>query len=307
MNKSYPFTELQTKLQTAQKILIALPTNPSLDQVAGGLSLFLALKEHSKSPAVLCATPMTVEFNQLVGVDQVSDKFLGTDLVVNFNYLMENIEKVSYNDENGRLNLVIQPKVNSPSLTPQMVSFSYAGAGTNLIFTIGVSNLQLLQQAGKSDFSNVAIVNIDNDPNFSQFGEIGVYDPQAGSISEIILGLILGLGLSISPDMAQNLLNGIWRATRGLTALELEADAYEAVAICLRGGAHRPTDFMTKEQDFRQKPTAQFKPKPTPAWNQPPQAKPAAPVAPVPTPPVVKQNPPADWFEPKIYRGANIS
>ena len=44
MNRDYPFSELQEKLNSARNLLIALPQKANLDQVAAALSLFLSLK-----------------------------------------------------------------------------------------------------------------------------------------------------------------------------------------------------------------------------------------------------------------------
>lgn len=317
MNKTYPFTELQTKINQAQKILIALPNNPTLDYIASGLSLYLTLKGLGKSVNIICATPMTVEFNNLVGVEQITDKIAGTDLIVNLDYLMDQIEKVSYNDENGKLNLVIQPKKGAPVLTSGLVSFSYAGLSADLVFTIGVKDLSSLQQIGKNDFTNIAIINIDNHPNFSQFGELGIYEQSASCLSEVILGLIIGMNFNLTLDIAQNILLGIWKATGGLTSGDLEADIYESVAICMRAGAKKPLvrvkENFAKGQDFQSRPPVQFRQKPTSTWNKPEDVKPVVSALPnqqvQPVQPTLppKQNPPADWFEPKIYRGTNIS
>lgn len=311
MNKTYPFTELQTKFNQAQKILIALPNNPTLDHVASGLSLYLALKGLGKQTNLICATPMTVEFNNLVGVEQIADKLTGTDLIVSLNYLMDQIEKVSYNDENGKLNLVIQPKSGAPALTSEVVSFSYSGLSADLILTIGVKDLASLKQIGKNEFNNIAIINIDSALEFSQFGELAVYEQAASCLSEIVLGIIIGMNLNLTQDIAQNTLLGIWKTTGGLTVGELEADVYEAVALCMRAGAKKPqtlaSENLSRNQNFQPRPQIQFRQKPTNIWDKQEEVKPKVSTLPAQPAQPPKQNPPADWFEPKIYRGTNVS
>lgn len=304
MNKPYPFTELQAKLSQSQKIFLAFPANPTFDQAAAGLSFFLSLKDAGKTVSVVCPTPMTVEFNHLVGVDQVTDKVKGTDLVVNFDYLMEQIEKVSYNDEDGKLNLVVQPKTGAPPLTDRMVNFSYSGITADLVFSFGIKDPTAIDFGNKVDFANLTVVNVDNGLNPTALGELSLFDNQAGSLSEIILGVILGAGLPFNQDIAQNVLAGIWKVTRGLSAGILSADTYEAVAVCLRAGAQKPAESMPRPDSFPPRQAEQFKPRPK-TWQRPEEKKPVIPVQE--SQPQVKQNPPADWFEPKIYRGSNIS
>lgn len=278
MNKNYPFAEIQGKIAGAQKIIIALPQNPRYDQAAGGLALSILLAQAGKTTSVICPSAMTVEFNNLVGVDKISPKAKGTDLVVSFNYSMDNVEKISYNDDSGRLNLVIQPKTGAPSINEKSVNLSYAGVGADLLITVGVKNISQLDQSGLSSISPESMVNIDNWSDNTNFAAVNVIDIGSSSISEIVLGLSEGLGLQPDLDVAQNLLNGLWQATQGLKKPDLGPDAYEAVATCLRLGAQKPSTEPPAQKNERKVVGI--------SQSQPP-------------------SPPADWLEPKIYKGSS--
>ena len=278
MNKNYPFAEIQGKITGAQKIIIALPQNPRYDQTAGGLSLYLLLAQAGKNTSVVCPSAMTVEFNNLVGVDKISPKVKGTDLVVSFSYLMDDVEKISYNDDAGRLNLVIQPKTGAPNINEKSVNLSYAGVGADLLITVGVKNISQLDQSGLSSINPESIVNIDNWSDNTNFAAANVIDVDSSSISEIVLGLSEGLGLQLDLDVAQNLLNGLWQATSGLKKPDLGPDAYEAVATCLRLGAQKPSNEPPVQKNERKVVGVN--------QNQP-------------------LSPPADWLEPKIYKGSS--
>jgi len=293
MNKNYPFSEIQGKITGSQKIIIALPQNPRYDQTAGGLALFLLLTQAGKTVSVICPSAMMVEFNNLVGVDKISPKAKGTDLVVSFNYSMDNVEKISYNDDGGRLNLVVQPKAGAPNINEKSVDLSYIGVGADLLITVGIKNISQLNQSGLSSISPESIINVDNWSDNTNFAAINVIDIDSSSISEIVLGLSEGLGLQLDLDVAQNLLNGLWQVTSGLKKSDLGPDAYEAVATCLRLGA--------------QKPSAE---PPAPKQKMWPVAKNEQKVVNVnrsqsnqPSP--LPSTPPADWLEPKIYKGSS--
>lgn len=286
MNKNYPFSEIQGKITNAQKVLIALPSNPRYDQTAGGLALFLLLTQAGKAVSVICPSAMTVEFNNLVGVDKISPKAKGTDLVVSFNYSMDNVEKISYNDDGGKLNLVIQPKGGAPAINEKSVNLSYAGVGADLLITVGIKNISQLDQSGLGSISPESIINIDNWSDNMNFAIVNVIDVDASSISEIVLGLSGGLGLSLDIDVAQNLLNGLWQATQGLKKPDLGPDTYEAVAACLRLGA--------------QKPSSESIPQKQKVWLPPKNERKTVDVSQNQSPP-----PPADWLEPKIYKGSS--
>ncbi|PIS14674.1 hypothetical protein COT64_01395 [Candidatus Shapirobacteria bacterium CG09_land_8_20_14_0_10_39_12] len=292
MNKTYSFSELQEKISASGKILVALPQRPSFDQVASALSLFLSLQQSGKTVFITCPTSMTVEFNRLVGVDKITEKVHGTDLIVSFDYSSDQVEKVSYNDDNGKPNLVIQIKNGAPALLEKQARFSYAGIGADLIITLGIKDINALSQ--NSDYGTDNIINIDIDPLNGNFGQVNVVDSQSSSISEVVLGIISGLGLPLDVDTAQNILAGIWEKTNGLSLPRVSADTYESVAICLRLGAVKPQGseqrkppVFTQRQPFNQ-PKPQIEEKPREAQK----------------PPV---KPPADWFEPKIFKGASTA
>src|SRR4030042_992447 len=110
MNDSYPFNELQPQLSSGRNFLIAFPQRANFDQVAASLALYLSLRKAGKNVHIVSPEPMRVEFSHLVGVDKVSNKITGGDLVVTLDFPIANIDKVSYNDEGGKLNLVVKGK-----------------------------------------------------------------------------------------------------------------------------------------------------------------------------------------------------
>lgn len=295
MNKAYSFPELQQKISEAQKILIALPGQPSFDQVASALSLFLSLQSSGKTIYITCPTPMTVEYNHLVGIDKITDKIQGSDLIISFDYPADQIEKVSYNDDNGKPNLIIQVKNNAPRLNEKQARFSYAGVEVDLVIAVGIRDLKQISSISALPPN---LINIGIDPNTFFPDSLNVIDPEASSFSEIALGVISGLGLPLDQDTVQNILSGIWVKTNGLTNPKVSADTYEAVAICLRLGAQRPQTTPKKAEEVspsrridENKPgkqsTYSLKNVPTPQSN-------------------LQENPPSDWFEPKIFKGSNV-
>jgi hypothetical protein len=306
MNQNYPFSELRQRLDQAQKILVLLPAKPLFDQVAAALSFSLALEEAGKNVSVVCSTPMTVEFNHLIGVNRISEKVQGTDLIISLNYPVGQVEKVSYNDDNSRPNIVIQPKAGAPALRENQVGFAYAGAGADLVMTMGIRDINQVTLPNLN-FNETFLVNVDIDPQNFGFGHLNIVDLDAASWSEVVLGLILGLNLSLGVDIAQNILSGIWWQTKGLTLPAVGANTYEAVAITLRGGAQKPLEeapVFKKEAIFSPKPKFEGREekKATPTFVKPQEEKKTTEEKPQPA-----SKPPADWFEPKIFKGTNFT
>ncbi|MBU2577323.1 hypothetical protein KKA69_00660 [Patescibacteria group bacterium] len=288
MNKNYPFNELRERISMAQKVIVALPKSPYFDQVAAALALAVSLEESGKNVSVLCPTPMTVEYNHLVGVNKITNKVQGRDLLITFNYSAEDIEKVSYNDDNNKPNILVQPKSGSSPLSPEAVSYSYSGTGADLIITIGLKNANQLNFAGLNPGENF-IMNFDIDPANSQFGQVNIIDSEAASYSEAALAMITGSGLSFAVDSAQNVISGIWAGTQGLSSSRVQADTFEAISICLRTGAQKPAGNIERKELQGQKASLKEE-------NQDKDKKEEK-----------SENPPADWFEPKIFKGTDLS
>lgn len=264
MNQEPELQKLQQILSPAQRVLIAIPKNPSLDKMAASLSLYLSLKKTGKVTTVACPQPMTMEFSQLVGVDKVTDKIGRKNLVITLDYVKDSIEKVSYNVEGDKFKLVIQPKSGFPPLDAKNVSYSYSGADSELIFVIGAQRLEDLDELYASEkdlYREKQVVNIDHHPQNTQFGKINIFNPQTSSYSEIVTSILKTLNLSFDPDIATNLLTGLQSATNNFQSPNVSAATFEAAAFCLRAGARRKETHI--------KPPEEKKEKTSPDWLAP--------------------------------------
>jgi len=292
-------------IDKAKNILILSPVNPSLDNIAASLSLYLSLKKYGKEITVACPSPMTVVFNHLVGVNKITDKVDGRNLIISFDYLKDSIEKVSYNIENDKFNLVVEPKKGYSPLQTNKVSYSYAGAEADLIFIIGALKLEDLDKLyfnEKKVFENSQTVNIDNRINNTKFGKINLINTKAVSCCEILTTIIKRFNLPIDQDICTNLLAGIEANTSNFQASNALANTFEAAAWCLRNGGKRKRFINQKSDSPAQVPFSS------------PQLKPIQPqpITPKSTkvPPLGSSSeqtqPPPDWFKPKIYKGNSL-
>jgi nanoRNase/pAp phosphatase (c-di-AMP/oligoRNAs hydrolase) len=262
--------EIQKVLDPAKNLYILLPEKPSFDATAAALALFLSLKEAGKNVLIGSPTKMQVEFSKLVGVDRISDKIGNRNLIISFDYTEDAIEKVSYNVEGGKFNLVIEPKSGHPPLDSKGVAFSYEGIEAPLIFICGAKKLEDLGQLYEKDrqaFSQATVVNIDRAAGNTKFGQINLVNQGFASVCEIIFQLIKKLNLPLNVDIAGNLLKGIETQTQNLQSPFAGPDTFEAVAQLMRAGAKR---------------TPTTRP-PARAWTGRP------PVGPITTPPVPTQ------------------
>lgn len=284
-------TDLKSTFSAARKILILIKKEPSFDGLAAALALYLAIKKTGKSVDIYCETPVIVENASLIAIDKIKKDSGNKNLIIAFDYIDGAIERVSYNIEGNKFNLVITPKNGSPSINPEKVSYSYSGLSADLIFCLETQNLADLGKISEKEkefFEKAQIVNI-NYRNNSSFAKYNVNTPGVLSCSELVLSLFQPLGFLIDPDIATNVLMGIEYASGSFSDPRLDATTFETVAYLLRQGAKRqkvPTGkpvVMRKTEEVKSTSASvaiERKPKTSP--------------------------PPVDWLQPKIYKGGQL-
>lgn len=278
MNKNYPFGEIQKLLGPAQNILICLPKSVTLDQTAAGLALFLSWQKAGKKTSIVCPEPMMVGFSHLIGLDKVTEKMGGGNLVLTIKAPIADIEKVSTSDDGQYLNLIVTPKTGTPPITKEQIIFAQSGGAADLILTLGARKLEGLGKIyleNQAPFREKPVINIDNTLQNANFGRLNLVDPQASSCSEMVVAIISSLSLPCDEDIASNLIQGIEEATGHFQNPNVSADTFEAMAFCLRQGGKRGSA-----------------PSPETEVKKPEEKKPLA--------------APSDWLEPKIYKGSTL-
>jgi hypothetical protein len=226
-----------------EKIGILVGKNPTLDQMAGTLSLYLGLKQLGKNPAVASASQPIVANSSLVGIDKVKNELAseGGDLIVSFPYQEGEIEKVSYTLENGYLNIVVKATEEGLSFQQEDVLFKRSGGVPTLLFIVGTPRLSDLGSLFDAEgFKNTTVVNIDNQNENQGFGDVVLVTPQASSVSELVASLLQSLEIDMDQDISQNLMSGIAQATNNFQNPTTTYMAFAMVAEFMKKGAKRP-------------------------------------------------------------------
>jgi nanoRNase/pAp phosphatase (c-di-AMP/oligoRNAs hydrolase) len=281
---------LNQSLTEAKNILIIIAKNPTIDSVASGLALYLAFKKQNKPVSIVCPNPMTVAFNRLIGVDKITDKIGNKNIIISFPY--DQVEKVSYNTEDNKLNLVVEPKI-GVGLSEADAVFSSNGVSADVIFIIGATQLQELDNFYKGQeklFSEKLTVNIDNHMSNTSFGKLNLVSGQAASLSEITYKLIVDLGLSMDQDICTNIYSGINDGSNKFQSPLVSANTFQAASMCLQNGAKKDQMGTVEAKSPSTPPPFNFS---TPAFPQTiTQAE------------NKESQPPPDWFQPKIYKAS---
>lgn len=240
MDISQEVPKVKELLPQVNQVVIFLPDNASRDMVASALSLSLSLQQIGKTTNVVYPRPAIVGWSHLIGVNKLVQSIGNKNFVISLDYIEGSIEKVSYNIEGNKFNLVIEPKPGTPPFDENKVSYSHTGMAADLIVTIGV---QTPEQLGKYYSENVqlfkekSVLTIDH-KGTARFGKINLAK-STSSVAEIMTQLIKLLQLPINSDIASNLYDGLVSGSRNFTILQANADTFELAAWVLRQGARK--------------------------------------------------------------------
>ncbi len=271
---------LTQALQDSKSVCIMLPKSPYLDQVAAALGLFLALKD--KNPTIFCDTPMTVEFNRLIGVNKISASVGNKNLIVKLiNYPLANVERVNYDVDGNDLFLAVFPQPGVLPPTKDNVQISYSGVAADTVILVGGANETHFPLLSQKDFLEMKVVHVGITDIALPGRTILSLAKAASSISEVVAGYLFEMDAVTTDDIATNLFIGLSEGTRNFTTSTVTAQTFTLAGKLLEKGARR-------EQ------MKAFVPKPTPT-------------VPAPTTSPANPNVPKSWVEPKIYKGTSVS
>lgn len=320
----------------AESVLILLPKNPYFDQVAGALSLYLAL-ENRKSVTIASSSPVTVEFNRLVGVDKITQEVGNKNLVIKFkNYQAQNIERVTYDIEDNEFRLSVIPKPAMVPPTKDQLEVNYSGVAADIVLLIGGGNESHFPLLSKPELAGVKKAHLGLSQLASTNRDILSFAKTSSSTAELVYDYVKELGLELNADIASNLLAGLHEGSKNFSSNYVTANTFSvASALMQLGGVYTPNEKLQKTytaRDFGQKSEAPKKTE-TPKVEIP---KPESPIAqlddvdneeeeikteePIKEPeqvPVQVEEPqlepaeeetvdaPKSWLEPKIYKGTS--
>lgn len=291
---------------SAKEVVVVTHTNPTMDSMGGSLALMLGLVSLGKKATVVCSDPMTVGLSSFVGADKVTREFGKKNFIISLDYIDGAIEKVSYNIEGKKFNLVVEHRPGYEPISSDNVQYSYQGVSADLIIavdTLTLADLGSAYQSGKDFFSTKPIINVDFHNDNVNYGAINLVDPGASSTSELAAELMATMGVKLTADIATNLLNAIYDATNHFQNPNVTSMAFEVASVCLKAGGKR---FGVKA-DVRRTPNETAPSVPVAPVSQPvapPQSAVVPPKPPEDKPQEPPKAPPSDWLKPKIFKSS---
>lgn len=249
------FQRIKDLINQHQQVGVLVGPNPTLDEMAAGLGMYLVLKTMGKDASIACPTDPVVGISSLVGIDKVQKSLSAAgngDLTVSFPYRDGEIEKVSYTLDNGKLNIQVKAGPQGLNFQQSDVEFVRSASGNNapsLLFMIGIPNPQMVASIFDINANpTTSVVNIDNRENNLKYGAVQNVSPRFSSISEEVADFVTLLEpqVELDIDTCQNLLTGVLYATKDFTAPNTSYLAFEMAGILMKKGAKRAMPTTTQ-------------------------------------------------------------
>jgi hypothetical protein len=226
--KNYNIAGIKSLVDKAKSALVVVPTL-SVDSVGAALSLALSLKKSGREVKIFCPQKPDQNYSKLSGLELITDSYTASDLVVSLNYPLDQIEQVSYNDDGGRLNLVVKTKSGAPKVENNQIIVNNNSSSADVCFMLGDetplgANSSIVNQGDWVLISPVAVN--------KAWAKATLVDADA-PFSEIFTFLLPMLGLNLDIDSGKDLLIGLRVATQSFS-VNVSPESFEAGAICLR-------------------------------------------------------------------------
>jgi len=231
-------------LSSSEEILIATGANSDFDILAASLAFYLSLLKMGKKVTIVSPKEPVVEDASLIGVDKIASSLEDRKLVISVRDALGSVEKVTYNLEGDKLNIVVHPLAGTKSLSQDKIEFSYSEPHFDLVILFEVPDWALLENLytqGKDMYSKIQKLAIGKTYSIIN-ADLAIIEPSL-SLSEMTSLLISRLKMPIDKDIGDNLFNGMRWITKGFEIPPATAETFELASFCLKASGYSQSDW----------------------------------------------------------------
>ncbi len=233
-------SEVVSKINEAHNILVALSSDPSVDEMASAIGLSLFLDKLGKRATAIYSgtTPNALEF---LKPEETFESTADTlqDFVIALN--KERADHLRYKLDGDFVKIFITPY--KSRISEDDLSFSYGDFNVDLVLALDVANGIDLDSALREHgriMHDAVIVNITTG-NPGKFGEIEWSNKSASSVSEMIAELLYHIDgkAKIEKEEATAFLTGIVAATNRFSNAKTTPDTMKLASRLMESGANQ--------------------------------------------------------------------
>jgi phosphoesterase RecJ-like protein len=237
-----PKQQINELIKKSHKILIVGHSHAGGDVLGSMLALENVLTKNNKEVSLVCSEKIDDSLKFLPNINKIKNDITGgKDLIIRLNKDRFPVEKLSYNEENGYLNIVVSAK--EVALDKSNLEFAQGVPKFDLIFVLDtpdVDKIDPIYDRFTEMFFETPIVNIDHHSGNEYFGTVNMVDLTATSTAEILVSIIESLGAgNFDADISTCLLTGIIADTASFKNTNTTPKSLTISAQMLAAGARQ--------------------------------------------------------------------
>lgn len=241
-----PQQQIINLIKNKDKILIITHRKIDGDALGSALALSRVLKEMGKNVVVITADPIPEIYNFIPDIDLVETSFYSSqDFVITLDCKNAEVDKLKYNLEDGKVNIIVSPLYGS--FTEKDVSFSKGSNQFDLMIVLDSADLEQLGSIYEKNtelFFSIPVINIDHHASNTFFGNINLVEITAASTSEVLFEIIQKIEKIenkhfIDADVATMLLLGIITDTNSFQNPNTTPKSFDSAADLIDLGARQ--------------------------------------------------------------------
>lgn len=227
---SYSFKELFEK---AKKVLVVLAPGVSEDSGSLAASLVEVFASYNKQVELITKEEIPLAARPLVKSESIKNQVEPKSLIISFDWTKLRLDKVSYNLEGNKFNLIIKSKAGK--IDANDASFSYRGSDWDLVVTVGIKNTTELEAFGfeLDSFNRLPSINFDKSQTNTNFAKLNIVSPNSDSLCSLAVGTFKEADVKLPTRAAETMLYGIRVATNNFTVVS-DPTTFESAAYCKR-------------------------------------------------------------------------
>jgi len=205
------------QVKSANNVLVAVNSNPTVDELAASVGLTLALNRLGKHATTVFSgvVPSTIEFLQPEKTIETT-----TDSLRDFIIALDKskADKLRYKVENDVVRIFITPY--RTSISDRDLEFSQGDFNVDVVIAIGVTKSEDLDRAVTAHgriLHDATVISLTKRESSSELGSINWQEPQASSLCEMVAVLTI--------ELDNNILDG-QMATAFMTGIIAETDRF---------------------------------------------------------------------------------
>ncbi len=234
------YQEVASKISESHNVLIALSSDPSVDEMCAAIGLSLYLDKLGKRATAIYSgsTPNALEF---LKPEETFESTADTlqDFVIALS--KEKADHLRYKLDGDYVKIYITPY--RTKITAEDLEFSYGDFNVDLVLALDVSNGIDLDSALREHgriMHDAVIINITTG-NPGKFGEIEWSDKRSSSVSEMIAKLLYSVksDVEIGKEEATAFLTGIVAATNRFSNAQTTPETMQLSSRLMKSGANQ--------------------------------------------------------------------